>query len=105
MHSALLERDILCLEQNSDARIALSPDLRRAKSESSSQYSIRESGAALHIPLACDLLELGYRFPSITDETGIKIRDAEAVHTGPFEISSPREQCVSGCSQSEEVGH
>jgi len=30
----------------------------------------RESGAPLRIPLALDLLELGYTFPSITDETG-----------------------------------
>jgi hypothetical protein len=65
----------------------------------------RESGAPLRIPLALDLLELGYTFPSITDETGITIEDAEAVHTGPFETCSPREQCVSGCRRSEEVGH
>jgi hypothetical protein len=54
---------------------------------------------------ALDLLELGYTFPSITDETGITIEAAEAVHTGPFETSSPREQCVSGCRRSEEVRH
>jgi hypothetical protein len=29
---------------------------------------------------ALDLLELGYTFPSITDETGITTEDAEAVH-------------------------
>jgi hypothetical protein len=65
----------------------------------------RESGAPLGIPLALDFLELSYTFPSIADETGITIEDAEAVHTGTFETSSAREQCISGCRRSEEVGH
>ena len=56
----------------------------------------RESGAPLRIPLALDLLELGYTFPSITDETGITIEDVEAVHTGTFETSSPRERAFRG---------
>jgi hypothetical protein len=33
------------------------------------------------------------------------IETAEAVHTGLFEISSPREQRVSGYGRLEEVGH
>jgi len=33
---------------------------------------------------AVDLLELGYTFPSITEETGITTEDAEAVHVAWF---------------------
>lgn len=33
---------------------------------------------------ALDLLELGYTFPSITEETGITTEDAEAVHVAWF---------------------
>jgi hypothetical protein len=37
---------------------------------------------------ALDLLELGYTFPSITDETGITTEDAEAVHIAWFNGTS-----------------
>jgi hypothetical protein len=37
---------------------------------------------------ALDLLELGYTFPSITDETGISTEDAEAVHVAWFNGTS-----------------
>jgi len=37
---------------------------------------------------ALDLLELGYTFPSITDETGITTEDAEAVHVAWFNGTS-----------------
>lgn len=33
---------------------------------------------------ALELLELGYTFPSITEETGITTKDAEAVHVAWF---------------------
>jgi hypothetical protein len=33
---------------------------------------------------AIDLLDLGYTFPSITEETGITTEDAEAVHVAWF---------------------
>jgi hypothetical protein len=33
---------------------------------------------------ALDLLDLGYTFPSITEETGITTEDAEAVHVAWF---------------------
>jgi len=33
---------------------------------------------------ALDLLELGYTFPSITEETGITLEDVEAVHVAWF---------------------
>ena len=48
----------------------------------------RESGAPLRIPLALDLLELGYTFPSITEENGITTEDAEAVHVAWFNGTS-----------------
>ena len=35
-----------------------------------------------------DLLELGYTFPSITEETGITTEDAEAVHIAWFNGTS-----------------
>jgi hypothetical protein len=37
---------------------------------------------------ALDLLELGYTFPSITQETGITTEDAEAVHVAWFNGTS-----------------
>jgi hypothetical protein len=37
---------------------------------------------------ALDLLELGYTFPSITEETGITTEDAEAVHVAWFNGTS-----------------
>ena len=37
---------------------------------------------------ALELLELGYTFPSITEETGITIEDAEAVHVAWFSGTS-----------------
>lgn len=37
---------------------------------------------------ALDLLELGYTFPSITEETGITTEDAEAVHVAWFSGTS-----------------
>ncbi len=37
---------------------------------------------------ALDLLELGYTFPSITEETGITTEDAEAVHIAWFHGTS-----------------
>jgi hypothetical protein len=37
---------------------------------------------------ALDLLELGYTFPSITEETGITTEDAEAVHIAWFSGTS-----------------
>ena len=37
---------------------------------------------------ALDLLELGYTFPSITEETGITTEDAEAVHIAWFKGTS-----------------
>ena len=37
---------------------------------------------------ALDLLELGCTFPSITEETGITIEDAEAVHIAWFKGTS-----------------
>lgn len=37
---------------------------------------------------ALDLLELGYTFPSITEETGITTEDAEAVHIAWFNGTS-----------------
>jgi hypothetical protein len=39
---------------------------------------------------ALDLLELGYTFPSITEETGITTEDAEAVHVAWFNGTSER---------------
>ena len=33
---------------------------------------------------ALDLLESGYTFPSITEETGITLEDVEAVHIARF---------------------
>ena len=37
---------------------------------------------------ALDLLDLGYTFPSITEETGITTEDAEAVHVAWFSGTS-----------------
>lgn len=37
---------------------------------------------------ALDLLELGYTFPAITEETGITLEDAEAVHVAWFNGTS-----------------
>ena len=37
---------------------------------------------------ALDLLELGYTFPSITEETGITTEEAEAVHIAWFKGTS-----------------
>jgi hypothetical protein len=37
---------------------------------------------------ALNLLELGYTFPSITEETGIKLEDVEAVHVAWFNGTS-----------------
>jgi hypothetical protein len=37
---------------------------------------------------ALDLLDLGYTFPSITEETGITTEDAEAVHVAWFNGTS-----------------
>jgi hypothetical protein len=37
---------------------------------------------------ALDLLDLGYTFPSITEETGITLEDAEAVHVSWFNGTS-----------------
>ena len=37
---------------------------------------------------ALDLLELGYTFPAITEETGITTEDAEAVHIAWFKGTS-----------------
>jgi hypothetical protein len=37
-----------------------------------------------------DLLELGYTFPSITEETGITTEDAEAVHVAWFNGTSEK---------------
>jgi len=37
---------------------------------------------------ALDLLDLGYTFPSITEETGIATEDAEAVHVAWFNGTS-----------------
>lgn len=41
---------------------------------------------------AIDLLDLGYTFPSITEETGITTEDAEAVHVAWFN-GTPEQVC------------
>ena len=42
---------------------------------------------------ALDLLELGYTFPSITEETGITTEDAEAVNVAWFSGTSEQVTC------------
>lgn len=53
---------------------------------------------------ALDLLELGFTFPSITEETGITTEDAEAVHVAWFNGTSEQVHRELGLASVLELG-